>query len=161
MELNKIEAAQWEADTKERMDAEKEVLAKWKKEEAARLEQEQKEVAQWLKEKEEGERRMKQIEEERRIEDEEWAQRQRAEEEERVKAEEERLRREAMEAEDAWDGPKGECVWNGEDELKHKGDALVYDKQCQVLSLLCALNMSAFRTLDIRNMWCFGSVSGI
>merc|ERR1712190_260113 len=74
----------------------------------------------------EGGRKMAQIVEERRIEDELW--------------EKQRLRKEELEALDVWDGPMGECVWNGEDELEHKGDALVFYNQCKVLAEMDCIN---------------------
>merc|ERR1719474_1908844 len=124
LEQNKIEAAQWEEE------AERVALEQAEREQ---LEQEALEVAAWLKEKEEGDRKMAQIVEERRIEDEQWEEAQRKETEERAREEEERRRREDMEAQDAWDGPSGECVWSGDGELKHQSDAAVFDNQCQVL----------------------------
>jgi len=133
LEQNKIEAAQWEEETKQRLRKEEAERVALEQAERERLEQEALEVAAWLKEKEEGDRKMAQIVEERRIEDEQWEEAQRKETEERAREEEERRRREEMEAQDAWDGPSGECVWSGDGELKHQSDAAVFDNQCQVL----------------------------
>lgn len=129
LERNKAEAAQFEKEEKERLEREEKERAEWEMAEKERLEREQKEEAEWLSEFEAGKRRMDQIEEERRIEDEQWKQ-QLAEQE---LAEQERLRREAMAEDDQWDGPQGECVWDGSTEITHKTDAKVYDNQCQVL----------------------------
>lgn len=133
LEQNKIEAAAWQKEVQQRMDAQAKELAKWEKEEEARLAQEQLEVVAYLQEKEEGERIMRQIEEERRIEEEQEALRLEKEEALRVKMEEERILREELEAMDEWDGPPGECAWDGMDDLEYVTDAAVYDNQCQVL----------------------------
>merc|ERR1711874_573126 len=133
LEQNKIEAEQWEKETQIRLEKEENEKKIYEKSERERLEREQLEAEQWQKEMEEGEREMARIEEERRIEDELWEKQQRKEEEERLKKEE-------LEALDVWDGPMGECVWNGEDELVHKGDALVFDNQCKVLAEIDCIN---------------------
>merc|ERR550525_254977 len=118
------EAIQWLGETQDRLKDE---------EQEKRLAQEQLEVVAYLQEKEEGERIMRQIEEERRIEEEQEALRLEKEEALRVKMEEERILREELEAMDEWDGPPGECAWDGMDDLEYVTDAAVYDNQCQVL----------------------------